>query len=263
MKNNDIKIIFVDIDWTLLNHKDGHNFDIDSLNALIEAQKKGIKVLYCTARPYYSVDQIGAFDVLKPDGIVSANGGVVTIGDKTIYKQCFKEDTLNKCCKTALKYGYNMLLSTVNDCFMLLEKDKHFDNYLKVYYEPIPKIDTYKNKEVVSIILFAPNEMDETFLNELPNNVKYFRYHESAVEIVEQNHEKGEGVIEALKYYGFNKENAISFGDDYGDISMFEETGISVCVGNGKEEVKQKADYVTLCVHEGGVAHALKQYKII
>lgn len=263
MQIKDIKIIFVDIDWTILNHKDGHNFDTYSLNTLIEAQKKGIKVFYCTARPYYSVSQIGGFDLLKPDGVISANGGVVQIGDKTIYKQGFPSEILKQCCETALKHSYNMLCSTVDNCFMLLEKDEHFDNYLKVYYEPIPCVDTYKDKDVISLILFAPERMDEIFKKELPSGISYFRYHESAVEILYQPHEKSEGVIETLKYYGFKKEQSISFGDDYGDIAMFEASGIGIAVGNARDEVKKHADYITLPVSEGGVGHALKKLGIV
>ena len=38
---------------------------------------------------------------------------------------------------------------------LLKEKDKYFEQYITVYYEPIPRVDDYKGKEVISIILFA------------------------------------------------------------------------------------------------------------
>ena len=38
MKNK-IKIIFVDIDWTIFSHKDGHVFDMASIDALKKSNK--------------------------------------------------------------------------------------------------------------------------------------------------------------------------------------------------------------------------------
>ena len=55
----------------------------------------------------------------------------------------------------------------------------------------------------------------------------------------------------------------MAFGDDYGDIPMFEEVGLSVTLENGKDEGKQKADYVTKAVSKSGVAYALKHFNII
>ena len=263
MQNEQIKILFVDIDWTILDHANNHTYDKESLLALCEAQKRGVKVFYCTARPLYSLSQIGAFDILKPDGVVSANGGVVTIDGKTIYKEYMPLDVFEKACEVATKYDYNMLCAEVEDCFLLKEKDKYFEQYITVYYEPIPRVDDYKGKEVISIILFAPEEMDETFKKELPNGLNYYRYHEAAVELVDRYHQKGTGVKEVLKYYGLNKENAMSFGDDYGDIDMFNECAIGVAMGNGKDEVKNAATYVTKEVWNSGVKEALIKYRVI
>lgn len=41
---------------------------------------------------------------------------------------------------------------------------------------------------------------------------------------------------------------------DKNDISMFEEAGISVAVANASDDIKNKADYVTLSNNEDGVA---------
>ena len=85
-----IKIIFVDIDWTILNH-DIHDWDYDSLAALKKAQEKGILIYLCTARPYDSVLNTGIFDYLKPDGIICTNGAVAFIKDNrriSVFYEC-------------------------------------------------------------------------------------------------------------------------------------------------------------------------------
>lgn len=46
---------------------------------------------------------------------------------------------------------------------------------------------------------------------------------------------------------------------DKNDISMFEEAGISVVVANASDDIKNKADYVTLSNDEDGVAIFLEK----
>ena len=81
-----IKIIFVDIDWTILNHKI-HDWDYESLDALKEAQRNGKRVFLCTARPYDSVVHTGILDLLTPDGIICTNGGVAFVKDKVLFSK--------------------------------------------------------------------------------------------------------------------------------------------------------------------------------
>ena len=62
------QIIFVDIDWTILDHNKG-DFDYDSINKLIELQKEGLLVFLNTARPYDSIYHTGLLKLFHPDGI--------------------------------------------------------------------------------------------------------------------------------------------------------------------------------------------------
>ena len=75
------QIIFVDIDWTILNHHIS-DWDHESLNKLKELQSQGVLIYLNTARPYDSIVHTGLFDLFTPDGIVCTNGGVVFIKDK-------------------------------------------------------------------------------------------------------------------------------------------------------------------------------------
>ena len=40
------------------------------------------------------------------------------------------------------------------------------------------------------------------------------------------------------KYFNISKENTISFGDDYSDIELFENSGKSIAMGNAIPELK-------------------------
>lgn len=75
--------------------------------------------------------------------------------------------------------------------------------------------------------------------------------------------DKQEAIKELIAYLNIDKENIIAFGDAEVDIPMFEIAHISVCVGNGRVEAKNKATYVTKPVSEDGIEYALKHFKVI
>ena len=52
----------------------------------------------------------------------------------------------------------------------------------------------------------------------------------------------------------------IAIGDHELDIPMIETAGIGIAMGNAIQELKEKADFVTLTNNEAGVAHALQDY---
>ncbi len=53
------------------------------------------------------------------------------------------------------------------------------------------------------------------------------------------------------------------FGDHYNDIEMIKKVGIGVAMGNGLDEVKEQADYVTATNENDGIYQAMKYFNII
>ena len=262
MKNKDIKIIFVDIDWTLLDHKN-HRFDIKSIKALKKAQKRGVKVFICTARPYHSVNQTGLFNLIKPDGCIYASGAMVSVGENIIYKNIIPSDKLDGIAKAIRKFNLTMECTVADGRFLIAPKDEYVDSCFSVFFEEMPDVDDYHDKEVVSVLAFVPKSLNNKVKKELPEGIEWNRFHDSGVDVYCKKHDKSHGVKLVLEYFNIPKENSMSFGDDFGDIPMFENTRISVCLKNGKEEVKECATFVTKNVWESGVRYALKHYKVV
>lgn len=262
MKNKDIKIIFVDIDWTLLDHKN-HCFDHKSIRALNKARRRGYKVFICTARPYHSVKQINIFKYIKVDGCVYASGAMVTVNNKTIYKNVIPLDILYGVCEAVERNNLTMECTLEDDRFLIAPEDEYVHSCFASYFEEMPDVRDYHDNEVVSLLLFAPRNIENKLKREMPKGVNFERFHECGVDVYYKKHDKSDGVKKVLEHYGFTKEEAMSIGDDYGDIPMFNNTGISVCMNNGKQEAKKEATFVTKDVWDHGVYHALKQYKII
>ena len=70
---------------------------------------------------------------------------------------------------------------------------------------------------------------------------------------------KGNALITLAKYLNIDIKDTIAIGNDYNDISMLKEAGLSICVENSLEEVKQESNYITSSNNEDGVALVLEK----
>ena len=70
-------------------------------------------------------------------------------------------------------------------------------------------------------------------------------------------------MLELLKYLGVSAEDTMAIGDSTNDIPMFEVAKHTVCMGNGMEELKARAGYITESVLDDGIEKALKHYGLI
>jgi hydroxymethylpyrimidine pyrophosphatase-like HAD family hydrolase len=64
--------------------------------------------------------------------------------------------------------------------------------------------------------------------------------------------------MKTLDFFGIDKSEAIAFGDGENDIDMLELVGLGIAMGNGNEELKRVADFVTKKSSEDGTSFALK-----
>lgn len=74
---------------------------------------------------------------------------------------------------------------------------------------------------------------------------------------------KAHAIDELLKHIGGKIEDTIAFGDAKIDIPMFEYCAVGVAMGNGGEEIKAMADFVTDAVAEDGLFHAFQRLGLI
>ena len=257
-----IKILFVDIDWTILDHH-LHDWDYQSLEALKRAQKRGILVYLCTARPYDSIVHTGLLSIFTPNGIICTNGGVVFLGKDLLFANVIPLDIVREIEKISNRHHLVIELATDKNRYFSAPTNCWVKKYFASYAETIPSIRSYANDNVTSILLFAPEKYDQKLIKEYPDEIRYFRFDTYGVDLCYHQNNKGSAIKRVLEALHISKEEAMSFGDDDGDIPMFEATGLSVAVGNAKEQVKKKATFLSAPISDHGVLFALQYYHLI
>lgn len=79
------------------------------------------------------------------------------------------------------------------------------------------------------------------------------------LEITSHVAEKAFGVAYIVEQESLNKSETAAFGDGQNDLSMFDEVGLAVAMGNAPLNVRQAGDFVTKTNQENGVAYGIKQ----
>lgn len=71
---------------------------------------------------------------------------------------------------------------------------------------------------------------------------------------------KGVAVAEIAKRLHLPLTEIATIGDGANDVAMFEQSGLSIAMGNAAPEVQQRADFVTDSNGEDGFAHAIRRF---
>ena len=89
------------------------------------------------------------------------------------------------------------------------------------------------------------------------------RWHPLFTDITVKGANKGNALITVATQLGLDIKECIAFGDGGNDLSILKAAGIGVAMGNGNDDVKAVADYVTASVDEDGIWNALKHFNAI
>lgn len=71
---------------------------------------------------------------------------------------------------------------------------------------------------------------------------------------------KGEALSCLAGRFGINRDEIMAIGDSYNDLEMLDYAGLGVVVANAREDIKQRADYVTTAPYSDGVVEALEKF---
>ena len=83
------------------------------------------------------------------------------------------------------------------------------------------------------------------------------------VEMVLKGYSKAGGMERLLEALGVSREETIAIGDSTNDLPMFGVAKHTVCMGNGMQELKEQAEFITDTVLNDGIEKALKNFQLL
>jgi hypothetical protein len=265
------KLLAVDIDGTLLDSKG--NLTDETIKAVNQGIEKGLIFTISTGRPIQGlkalIEKLGLVQDLP---FITYNGAMVIMWrSKDILFECSlkHEDALNiielgkKLGPTVMVWTDNRLyaselndraykyssISTVEP--LLLPKDK--DEMVNIIRKGVTKVLWYDEVEIISKYYSEIGKY-------LSDEVNFHTSQPYFLEFVHSSASKAKAMKKLGEHFGIKQSEMIAVGDGLNDLSMIEYAGLGVAMENANEEVKQKADYITLSNDNNGVANVIYKY---
>lgn len=257
------KIIFFDIDGTLLYHQSGnYGIPMNAQKQMKRLQKAGYLLFVATGRPYAFISSL--ISDFGFDGYILCNGAHVELHDTFIYHQPMDKIKVKTLIDT---------LKTI-DCEYIIESSRK--GYLNPKYQVLHdffigcKINEsllcfdFKEEEIYQDALKLEINATGAALHQIEALIKdTFSYDshgtDNAFEVYSKHVSKATGVQKALEYLHIPVENSYAFGDGLNDLEMIQYVGHGIAMGNAVEELKAVANEVCGNVDQDGLAKALEK----
>lgn len=255
-----IQVVFFDIDGTLIDkNKKPADKTIDALNQLKE---NNIKVILCTGRSSIHFEDIR--EMFHIDSYICFNGAYAVYEGDVIFKQPMDHNSLEKLMLEVDDNQHRIVFSNNINSYANFPNDEHIEttfNSLNVA-QPLHHATIWQDEPMYQGYLYCTPEEEVTYATNHPG-IKFTRWHEYAVDINNYNMNKAVGIKAYLKHLNIAPENAAAFGDNLNDLEMLAYVGYGIAMGNGLQEAKDKADFVTKSLDENGIYYGLKHLNLI
>ena len=263
------KFLVLDLDGTLTNNK--KEITEHTLRTLIEAQKRGVKIVLASGRPTYGIAPIAEKLELKKYGgyILSYNGGEITNWQtgELMYENVLEDDVLPYLYQCAKENNFAIvtykdkyvLTEHPNDEYVLKEailnvmETKKVDNFLEAIDFPVAKCLIVGEATRLA-------ELEKKMYEALKDRMGVYRSEPYFLELVPKGIDKAQSLAVLLDKVGIRREEVIACGDGFNDLSMIRYAGLGVAMQNAQPVVREAADFITLSNDEDGVAHVVERF---
>ncbi|ETY75395.1 hydrolase [Lactiplantibacillus fabifermentans T30PCM01] len=267
-----IRLIALDIDDTLLNSEG--KLLASTITAVEKAVAQGIKVVLCTGRPLAGVAPY--LKALHIDGddqyVITYNGAVIeSVAGRVVSKHLVDNADYRK--MTAFGQEHHVPFNVLDEDSNIYTADRDV-NWVTV-------VQGWENK--AGLLIRDPEELPADFQitkglfvgdpkqldaveplveKTFGDHLYVIRAGEYFLELMNPVVNKGQALKDLAKILKLDASEVMACGDEKNDLPMFDFVGTAVAMGNGSDEAKAHANYVTGTNDEGGLAAAIEKYAL-
>lgn len=255
--NSEKKYFFFDIDGTLTDDAT-HLIVPSALETLRKLEDNGHFVAIATGRAHYKA--VSFSDKIGIDNLVCAGGGCLVRNREIIEINALPHEDVVKMLEHADEDGIGWLVMK-EDSDEVWMRDYRFletaglRKELTTYHYD-PDFDYHDCDTVFKFYLAYTKEMEKdlSWINDMG------RLRMTADYCIYQYDEKKKGIMSMMDHLNAPYEDVVVFGDGMNDLCMFDAMWTSIAMGNGEEELKKKATYVTDANVDDGIRKACEKF---
>ncbi|MFZ3588118.1 Cof-type HAD-IIB family hydrolase [Bacillus sp. DJP31] len=254
------KLIFFDLDGTLLNHN--KQIPTNTIKAIESLRSAGHFVAIATGRAPFMFKEIR--ENLSIDTFISFNGQFVVHENEPIFKNPLKKSTLQRLHVESNESGHPLVFMDHLTMKASSGDHPHIHESLGTLHFTHPEVDPlyYVDNDIYQTLLFCKSVDEMPYVGSY-SDFHFIRWHKYSTDVLPHGGSKAKGIEVMMKKLGFQREDVIAFGDGLNDLEMLEFAGTGVAMGNGVQKAKEIANIVTKSVDEDGIVYGLEMLKLI
>lgn len=277
-----MKLIFLDADGTLFHHE-GY-IPNSAIDACIQAQKNGHKVILCTGRQ--RIEIFGDMLKIDYDAIIAGSGATIECDHEIIEENALSEEESEYLTKYLLdrnipanfesstkiyanQFTKDTMLKKVEEQCKGKSEEEKAKHGLTILTNQITVVGSLEGLSYNKVSVIDNGKTPyKTIQDDLSDRyvvipATFAPLGKESGEITSFHINKATGMDSVIRYFNADIKDTIAIGDGFNDLPMFEKSHLSVAMGNAPQEIKDKADRITTSLDEDGVYNAFKELKLI
>ena len=280
---NDIKIIALDLDGTLLDSE--KRLSEVNRTALERAAEKGVLIVPTTGR-FFGMMPPAVRDLPFVRYAITINGAQVydretdtaLVRDEIPLEMALgvmelldRHDVIYDC----YRQNWGWMTAALQDKAADYATNEHYLKMVREFRRPVPELkahlrETADQGDVQKIMLFATNRERSTAIDCLRKlsteiavrfpEIKVTASTWNNLELNIKSAHKGNALKRFAEHLGFTLANCMAFGDGMNDFTMVEVAGLGVAMSNAEPEVKRIAKWIAPSNDEDGVAVGIAKW---
>ncbi len=256
-----IKAIFFDIDGTLRDFTE-KGIRPGTRKAIELAENHGIRCFIATGRHLLEIQEENLLDDLVFDGYVLLNGSLcLDRHGNILYENPIPLPQKQAMLSLSQEMGFALIF---------MEKDAMYVNRVTPQLEKVqaqigtavPPVEPYMerglSRPVYQMIPYTDGLSHDFLAARLPMCDITLWHDGGAYDITPKGGSKQLGIEKVIERYGFAREEIAAIGDGFNDIPMIRYAGVGIAMGNGNDQVKAAADFVTDPIDRDGLLRAVE-----
>ncbi len=267
------KLLFFDIDGTLLTGDMRGYIPDSAIEGIQQAQKNGHLVFINTGRTYgFTPDIVRDFPF---DGYICGCGTHIILHDKTLYHNQIPQEIQRRMEDIFCEAKVQGVLEGTEHCYFSPDDTSMFPvirqirslygqlglkNPVLTFDDPDISFDKFVivSDEYSDIALFQERIHGQFEYIQRENMGEY-----GFAEIIPAGHSKGTGIDHLVDTLNLSLSDCYVFGDSTNDLPMLQHVKHSIAMGNSFPEVLHQTEYVTARADRDGIWLALRHYGLI
>ncbi|BCJ94331.1 hydrolase [Anaerocolumna cellulosilytica] len=259
-----IHIICLDYDMTLFDH--AANQIPDSAMKALDNIRDKYKIVLASGRYFNDTLNLQAKELIKPDGIIHANGSVVEAHGEILHEAFFDSGLLQSVVSFSIEHNLTLggLYEGVWYSTKPIQQKESWLTKGRINFPEVRSIHELLDKKIYSLFLDDTVETAAFIAEKFPSlRTPIMSEKSGGADIIPIHVSKATGMEILLNHWNMTFANVAAVGDSMNDFELIEAATVGIAMGNAVSRLKEIANFITTPISEDGIKNAIEYLESI